>query len=373
MPSITFVLPHWLYWSGLVVLPLLAMFIVRRQTGKVGKGGITYPIAYMLWLSAGFVGIHRFYVKNMWGMIYIPLFVLILLGNVRVRDARNQVSNAKNNLSIAEFDLERAQDALTKGSQGAQQKLLQVRQSLQSVEQVLADERAGFATWRRITGGLAAVIAVLLLIDACLLPRLVRQCAKVEGREAEPVSEAVRSDTYAAGAHEDPTLRIRLRFFDVINKINGFAGEFVSYWAVIAVFVYYYEVLVRYVFNSPTNWAHESMFLMFGMQYMLAGAFTYREDGHVRVDVLYVYLPERIKALVNVMTSIFFFIFAVALLWTGWIFMADAIQVWEVSFTEWAIQYWPVKITMALGAFLLIMQGLSKLFKDVAILTEKRA
>ena len=146
-----------------------------------------------------------------------------------------------------------------------------------------------------------------------------------------------------------------------------------AYWAVIAVFVYYYEVLARYIFNSPTNWAHESMFLMFGMQYMLAGAYTLREDGHVRVDVLYLYLPERLKALVIVFTSIFFFIFAVALLWTGWVFMADSIRVWEVSFTEWAIQYWPVKITLALGAFLLILQGFAKLLQDVAILAGKQA
>ena len=33
--------------------------------------------------------------------------------------------------------------------------------------------------------------------------------------------------------------------------------------------------MARFVFNSPTNWVHESMFLMFGMQYMLCGAFAY--------------------------------------------------------------------------------------------------
>jgi TRAP-type mannitol/chloroaromatic compound transport system permease small subunit len=28
------------------------------------------------------------------------------------------------------------------------------------------------------------------------------------------------------------------------------------------------------VFNSPTNWAHEAMYLMFGMQYLIAGAYA---------------------------------------------------------------------------------------------------
>lgn len=371
MPGLPFVLPHWLYWSGLILLPLLAMFMVRRQQGKAVQGECSYPIAYMLWLCAGFVGIHRFYVKNAWGMLYIPLFILILLANTQVRNALNQVSNAKNQLSIAEFDLERAQEA-TKGSEGAQQKLVQAKQALDSGKQAVAAERANYAKWHGISSALAALMALMLLIDACILPRLVRQRAALEAEATGRVTASIPPETYEAGTHEDPTLRIHVRFLDWVDQINGFIGEFVGYWSVIAVFVYYYEVVARYVFNSPTNWAHESMFLMFGMQYMLAGAYTYREDGHVRVDVLYQYLPDRIKALVDVMTSIFFFIFAVALLWTGWIFMADAIRVWEVSFTEWAIQYWPVKSTMVLGAFLLILQGMSKLFKDVVILTGKQ-
>ena len=55
-------------------------------------------------------------------------------------------------------------------------------------------------------------------------------------------------------------------------------GELVAYWAVLAVFAYYFEVIGRYVFNSPTNWVHESTFLMFGMQYMIAGAYAYRGE-----------------------------------------------------------------------------------------------
>ena len=138
-------------------------------------------------------------------------------------------------------------------------------------------------------------------------------------------------------------------------------------------FVYYYEVLARHVFNSPTNWAHESMVLLFGMQYLLAGAFTLREGGHVRVDVLYSHLSRRARAVVDILTSVFFFLFCGALLWTGWVFTMDSIDVWEVSFTEWAIQYWPVKSTMAIGALLILLQGLSKLAKDIRILAGKEA
>ena len=78
------------------------------------------------------------------------------------------------------------------------------------------------------------------------------------------------------------------------------------------------------------------------------------------------------KALVNVLTSVFFFIFCIVLFWTGWVFAADSIGVWEVSFTEWAIQYWPVKMTLSVGALLLLLDGITKLIKDLIVLFGKR-
>jgi TRAP-type C4-dicarboxylate transport system permease small subunit len=50
------------------------------------------------------------------------------------------------------------------------------------------------------------------------------------------------------------------------DRISGFTGRYVAYWSLIAPCVYTFEVVARYLFNSPTNWAHESMFRMFGMQ-----------------------------------------------------------------------------------------------------------
>jgi TRAP-type mannitol/chloroaromatic compound transport system permease small subunit len=154
------------------------------------------------------------------------------------------------------------------------------------------------------------------------------------------------------------------------------AGEFVAYWAVISVFGYYYEVIARFAFNSPTNWLHESMFLMYGMQYMLAGAYAYQCDQHVRVDVFYVKFSTRGKAIADIITSVFFFIFVFTLFFTSWRFAMDSFNpgnTGEVSFTEWGVQYWPVKLMMPIGAALLALQGLSKLIKDIIILKNGRA
>ncbi len=374
MPSLTFVLPHWIYWAGLLLIPLFAIYTVRRQTQMVTpNGGISLPISYMLWLSGGFVGLHRFYLRDMWGFLFIPLFIGILYGNFHGAAGRNEVSHAKNTLLGVEFKLERAQKAVAQGKESAEEKLAQAKNALTDVKEKLSRAKADFKFWQMVSRGFALATVVLLLFDAFMLPKLTRRCAereKVEGPPAEPVTEISGREV---GIGEDPTLRVHARFTDFIDTITGWVGHFVCYWSAIAVFVYYYEVLARYVFNSPTNWAHESMFLMFGMQYLLAGAYTLREDGHVRVDVIYLMLSDRTKAMIDILTSTFFFLFSGTLLWTGWNFMMDSIEVWEVSFTEWQIQYWPVKSTMALGAFLILLQGLAKLIKDVLIITGKES
>jgi len=229
------------------------------------------------------------------------------------------------------------------------------------------DSRRSIAHW------LALLLAAMLIADAALLPAAVRRTAQ---REAERPTAAPAAppipDITPVGTHEDPTLGLHTRFTDGIEWINIRVGEFVAYWAVLSVFAYYYEVIARFAFNSPTNWVHESMFLMYGMQYMLAGAYAYHVDQHVRVDVIYTKFSARGKAIADIITSVFFFIFILTLLWTGGKFALDAVRNSEVSFTEWGVQYWPVKLMIPIGAALMALQGLAKLIKDIVLVVRVR-
>ncbi len=82
-------------------------------------------------------------------------------------------------------------------------------------------------------------------------------------------------------------------FTRIIDWISEKSGVFISFWTVNAVVFYFFEVVMRYIFNMPTIWVHEASFLLFGMQYLLAGAFALLHGAHVRVDVIYNLLPVR--------------------------------------------------------------------------------
>ena len=367
LPNLTFALPHVAYWGGLIMFPLISMYLVRREVKHSTHGdAAVLPVAYLMWLVGGLVGLHRFYLRApRLGFVYIIAFIGILYGNQRREAVLEELSSARYRLGDIEFSIERLQAAVNKGAEGAAEKLTEMEQVLGPAQSAMAEATLHLDQWLAFAGGMGLIILVLWLIDAVLMPRLYRRCLEREAKE--PVKQFTPIEP---PARQDPRAHIRNPFVDIVARINGWVGEFIAYWSVIAVFVYFYEVVARYVFNSPTNWAHESMFLMFGMQYLLAGGYAAREDAHVRVDVLYEHLSERTKAITDLVTSVFFFIFTVTLLVTGAIFMLDAIDVWEVSFTEWSIQYWPVKCTISIGALLIIAQGIVKLIRDFTYLRQ---
>jgi TRAP-type mannitol/chloroaromatic compound transport system permease small subunit len=374
MPNLNFILPLWLYWAGLLIFPLIAMYLVARQRRHPRPPGPSLFVGYLFWLTAGFLGTHRFYLRSAWGLIFIPVFLGVLFTNSVSRDVRDDDSRTFAALQHAQtvFDTTRAPQADATPDDVAAYK--QQQADLGKLKGEYAEAKGVYDRSKDHGRWAAWLLFAMLLVDAALLPGLVRRRRAVELANPDvEVAHAEPPAVNAIGTGEDPTLRVHTRFTDAIEWVNVRIGEYVAYWAVIAVFVYYYEVLARYVFNSPTNWVHESMFLMFGMQYLLSGAYAYKEDQHVRVDVLYAKLSARGKAVCDIITSVFFFIFIGALLWTGIRFAYDAIRFDEHSFTEWGVQYWPIKLTIPIGAALILLQGIAKLVKDILIVTRRGA
>jgi TRAP-type mannitol/chloroaromatic compound transport system permease small subunit len=361
----------------LLFFPLIATWLVRRQMQKTEDSRPSLFIAYLFWLTAGFLGIHRFYLRSALGIVFIPVFLFILYCNAEVREVRDDTSRtfaaleqAQNAERIAKPEVDQATPEASAAYVRAQADVRQ-RQAEFDVAKAVTDQWTSRGRWGAI------VLAILLLVDAVLLPGLVRTVRKREAATPHrPLADVVPPGVAAVAEPvlaEDPTLHFHSRITDMIETISVKAGEFVTWWSLIAVFVYYYEVIARFVFNSPTNWVHESMFLMFGMQYMLSGAYAYREDQHVRVDVIYAKFSPRGKAIADIVTSVFFFIFIATMLVTGYRFAADAVNAGEHSFTEWGIQYWVVKLAIPVGAALLLLQGLSKLIKDILFVARRGA
>ena len=278
MPSLTFVAPHWLYWLGLILFPLFAMFATQWQRRRPGPL-LSLPVAYFLLLTGGMFGVHRLYLKSRLSLVFIIL-VLVLLGvNAQARHARDIVSEANNAVSIAHMEIKRAQRYVEKGRRNAAERLAKAQDRLVKARQQQQVAEAGKSQWDTVALGMGGTLLLLLFIDALQLPRL------VHARRAVEIDDPGDGFHCPSVEQEHDDNREPFAFNQFISRLNGFCGEFVAYWSVIAVFVYYYEVIARYVFNANILWALETTVFLFAWLVLLGASYCVKVHAHLGVDV----------------------------------------------------------------------------------------
>ncbi|MGR3701344.1 MAG: TRAP transporter small permease subunit [Paracoccaceae bacterium] len=148
---------------------------------------------------------------------------------------------------------------------------------------------------------------------------------------------------------------------EAINRLNSFVGKLVSYAIWIGMAVVVYEVVMRYAFNAPTAWAQGYTQRIFACYFILIGAYTLIERGHVRVDLLL----NRRSAHWNAILDIFNY--AILLLWTGalayegWFYFNDAWRFGELDDSALGHVIWPVKLALLVGVLLMALQGVAEI------------
>ena len=146
----------------------------------------------------------------------------------------------------------------------------------------------------------------------------------------------------------------------MINKINRFIGEIVSYSVLFLMLLVVYEVISRRFFNSPKIWTFELITMIYGFHFMLLAAYAYLNNSYVSVDILYDKFKPKTKILIDLVTQlIFFFPFVIVVFYEGVKFVNRAIQLGERSWSGWAPIQWPIKIVIPISMVLLFFQGVS--------------
>jgi TRAP-type mannitol/chloroaromatic compound transport system permease small subunit len=156
-------------------------------------------------------------------------------------------------------------------------------------------------------------------------------------------------------------------FFKVISRTNEFIGKAISFFILVLIGVIVYEIVVRYLFDSPTIWAHEVSQMVYGAYVILLGGFLQQRNGHVNVEILTEHFSSRTRAIINCFTWLLFFCFAGVLLWKGWEMAWDSFLYRETEPTVFAPPIYPIKMMIPLGAFLLLLQGLVKYIADLRL------
>lgn len=152
-----------------------------------------------------------------------------------------------------------------------------------------------------------------------------------------------------------------------IDRLSALAGK-VGGWAIVALTcAICYEVFARYLFRSPTDWAYDISYMLYGSLFMLAGAYTLSRNGHVRADFLYRGMTPRRQAMLDLPLYVLFFVPGMlALIWFGWDFFAlSYAQNERSSVTPGGPLIWPFKFLIPLCGALMLIQGIAEMIRCV--------
>lgn len=130
-----------------------------------------------------------------------------------------------------------------------------------------------------------------------------------------------------------------------------------------------YEVVSRYILNSPTAWAYEMSYMFMGSIFLLGMAYALKVRQHVNVDLFYAIMPPRGKA---TMDMIGLAILLVALVWIVDALFLYALEAYEYQETSgasgWNPVIWPFRTVWVVGFGILTAQTAVELVRSVAIL-----
>lgn len=150
----------------------------------------------------------------------------------------------------------------------------------------------------------------------------------------------------------------------VIDSMSEWSGKAVAWLLIPIIVVILYETTARYVFDSPTMWAHETTQMLFGAMFILGIAWVHRRGEHVNMDIIFNRFPVRMQAIVDMSTSIFLFLICATMVLKGgelaWVSLLNL----ERSFTPWHPPIYPLKFTIPIAGFLLLLQGVAKFIRD---------
>jgi TRAP-type mannitol/chloroaromatic compound transport system permease small subunit len=150
------------------------------------------------------------------------------------------------------------------------------------------------------------------------------------------------------------------------DRISMAVGKAFAWLIVALMLLVVAEVFKRYALNAPTAWIFDASNMIYGTLFMMGGAYTLCQDGHVRGDFFYGSARPRTQATLDLVLYILFFIPGViALTWAGWTYAADSWAIKEQTFNADPLPLYPFKSIIPLAGVIVLMQGLAEILRCI--------
>ena len=156
------------------------------------------------------------------------------------------------------------------------------------------------------------------------------------------------------------------RFFDRFSDIMGWIAGFLNLVMLLNVF---YDSIMRYFFNTGSIALQEMEWHLFAVVFLFGMAYALKEDGHVRVDVLYDHFSPRWKAIVNISGTLLLLIpLSVLIIEGSYWYVHEAYVTGEISGDPGGLTHrWLIKAVIPTSFVFLVVSALGFIVHNISI------
>ena len=154
-----------------------------------------------------------------------------------------------------------------------------------------------------------------------------------------------------------------------IDRLNEFIGKSVSWLILVSILVSAGNAVIRKAFNSSSNAWLELQWYLFGAAFLLAAAYTLKQNEHIRIDIVYGLFSRRRQHWIDLFGHVFFLMpFVLLMLYYFVPYFLLSFRSNEYSSNAGGLIIWPAKLMLLIGFFLLALQGISEIIKKIAVM-----
>lgn len=168
----------------------------------------------------------------------------------------------------------------------------------------------------------------------------------------------------------DAFLLPRTYLSDAIDGLIQRIGELASWLWLVLLAIIIVNVALRYLLGRGYILFEELQWHLYGAAWLLALAFVFKNDAHVRIDVLAARLRPRARAWIELLGLVFLLLpFALFVVIESVPFVATSYHLNEVSPSPGGLPHrWIIKAFIPFGFGLLALAGFARLLRCAALL-----
>lgn len=154
-----------------------------------------------------------------------------------------------------------------------------------------------------------------------------------------------------------------------VDAVNYRIGRIMMYGIFVMMGILLWSSISK-TFFLPSLWTLEVAQFAMVAYYIMGGPYSIQLGSNVRMDLFYGNWSVRKKAWFDSFTVLLLIFYLGVLLYGAVDSTSYSLQYGERNPTAWRPYLWPIKIIMTAGFFLMLLQAISELFKDIAEIRE---